>query len=1288
MQVSDGGAQHISELLFDISGIPAQFEKIEKLLLEEGVRLKELAKSNWKLDVQVNNMAKAGNEQAASIAKVNQAYKEQIPLIDQLDKKQDGLIKTAGKWFGAYQLWHFAKRGATETIQTMKEVETSMMEISRVLNLTGEATDRLRENIFGIAGQMGREFGSTADIMLRFSQAGYDAAEATEMTKVALLAMNTAELDAQNSTNSMIGILQQWGYEADQLATIIDKLNYTADNNAATTQDLVDGLLRSSSAARNAKFSFDETVGALVALKEASGRSGREIGTALNSLISYTQRGQSLDVFESMGVTVWLDEQKTQLNSVINIWGELADIVAKSGESAFNTLEKQTDMTELYSEEVAMATNSMKEYNAMLEAENQLNQEGLNDAEKKKLYEQFGVYRRNYMIALLGNFAKVQEVVNEMQNAEGHSMRENARYMDTLEAKYQQLITSLKELAVQAGESGLMDLAKGALELATGLSDAAQAGGGLIPIMVTLAGVIALIKREKINQSITSALTSLGNAQLQLKLFTMEAKAAGSITSVLSANMAALGPGGAIGLAVGALGLLTMALTAYYKKQEEAREKAVETLNTYKDQADSIKNLRSEIQDETLSRDELVSLMASHNKKYEEELSAIDDVNAAREKSIELLGDEAKKKAEEVMRETGAQYSRQRDYLESNYTPIGGIVSTDTPEKVLESLGQEIDRLNEKRDSGIELSSAEERRLGVLEDQYSKLGDRIDQALSITTAYESAQSTLNGTLDESSSKIESVGDAVEESGQKASLSAEQYQELQDAISDYRSAISDIEGAMQALAEGKGLDIDATMDLIAKYPELAGAIRWVGDEYYFSADAMEAMRQAKYADILATQASIIATYDETGAISTLATEMSSAVSAAEKMAIAQQIVQAAESGTIHTTAQLTSAIQGMKLAMAGMNAPTGMKAGFDYKGAVAPKISGGGGGGGGQDPRIKELQSLQKETEKSYKAQEDAVKKRYDAEIEQLKRLKEELKRTDERNDYEKDRNELLAEREDMEKRTSREAVERIKEIDKAVADLDESEQRRQRDNLIDDQIAAIEARRDAEIEAIQAAAEIAKESYQMQIDALQAVANASGGAAGVAVDAAQAASDAWGNAAINMVESMEWFGIQAQNIFETTWNTAQQLTQGILGSLFSGGLTGNGSFSGASGGGGGGVRGTSMTAGTSVGGNAIRRDIKSSHTGSLVLSEGLVNLAPGEIVVREDISQGLLKIIERDKKSEGSVAGQKGGSGVVFNAPLMVIEKQVIEDHADARRGASDAGALLSQTIQSSLTKQ
>ena len=52
----------------------------------------------------------------------------------------------------------------------------------------------------------------------------------------------------------------------------------------------------------------------------------------------------------------------------------------------------------------------------------------------------------------------MQEVVNNMHDVEGYSMRQNIMTMETLEKRYQQLQVAIEQLAVTLGDIYLMDL--------------------------------------------------------------------------------------------------------------------------------------------------------------------------------------------------------------------------------------------------------------------------------------------------------------------------------------------------------------------------------------------------------------------------------------------------------------------------------------------------------------------------------------------------------------------------------------------------------------------------------------------------------------------------------------------------------------------------------------------------------------------------------------------------------------------------------------------------------------
>ncbi len=181
-------------------------------------------------------------------------------------------------WFLSGTAFYGTLSAAKEAISTIRDVEFGMVEIGRVMEDATFRTEEYRDALMRLGVEYGQTFENVHDVALRWAQAGYNVADSLELTETAMLALNTAELDATNATEAMVGIMSQWQLQASELELVMDKINKTADSYTLTSQDLVDGLLRSSGAARVMNMSIDETIALLTVMREASGRTGREVG--------------------------------------------------------------------------------------------------------------------------------------------------------------------------------------------------------------------------------------------------------------------------------------------------------------------------------------------------------------------------------------------------------------------------------------------------------------------------------------------------------------------------------------------------------------------------------------------------------------------------------------------------------------------------------------------------------------------------------------------------------------------------------------------------------------------------------------------------------------------------------------------------------------------------------------------------------------------------------------------------------------------------------------------------
>lgn len=560
------------------------------------------------------------------------------------------------QWFLTGTMFYGVINGAKEALSTIKDVEMGMVEIARVMEDSNFVFNDYRDDLLKLGVDYGQTFDNVQDISLRWAQAGYNVKDSLQLTQDSLMALNTAELDATNATESMIGIMAQWQLQAEDLSLVMDKVNKTADNYTVTSQDLVDGLLRSSSAARNMNMTLDETIGLLTTMREASGRTGAEVGNALNSILSYVQRPGSIKTLESMGIQMFTDSTKSQFRNALEIFKDISTRWGSLSGEIQDGFVKSADDAGLFSEELATALGIQEEWN---------------DVQQRDVSQaSAGVYRRNYFIGMIERMSNVQGILNGMMDAEGYSMAENARTMDTLEKKNQSLKTSMEALAVAMGDAGLGGT----------LSSLAEGGTSALNF------ISEMPKGTKdAVMGFTNVFLAVKTAQIGMKVFGLEVPKIGSGVDGLTTSV--MGLAGSFkkafvaNLPLLAIAAVTGAIIALYNAVKKAKEEQEKYIQTTKDNIQNLgeqkqglvelskeyetlkakeKNLTATADEKTRLRDiqrELVDLydvsitgIDAEGQAYSDSVSAIQDRIKALEnlKEAELANLEVAVKAKDI----------------------------------------------------------------------------------------------------------------------------------------------------------------------------------------------------------------------------------------------------------------------------------------------------------------------------------------------------------------------------------------------------------------------------------------------------------------------------------------------------------------------------------------------------------------------------------------------------------------------------------------------------------------
>ena len=431
-------------------------------------------------------------------------------------------------------------RGAFDSLnETLVETEKVVVSIQRVLDETVEG-GKIADSLYDIAERLGQTFDNVQEIAQNFAKAGLSWQETLEATEAAVLALNVAELTAEESSEGLIAVMQQFNYEASELVNVIDVLNKAADKSAVDTQELLVALQKTGSYASAANLSLEQTVGLISALSEATAASGQNIGNALKSLFSYTTRDSSLDTFASLSddMNKVVEQYRLGAASILDVWEQLSIEMQSLDAQQADALSQWTESSGLDSE---------------LEGELSEIYDSLTG-----VYDSAGVYRKNYFIALMNNFEEVKEVMGEISDAAGYTAEEQAKYMDTYEAKLNSLQAKWQHLAND--EQGWLQFKKDLLDLGSTILTVMEWTGGLRTTVLALGTAIGIVFGKDIISKITSGLNALKAG------FASTATAAQKLNSAL----------GIIGLIATALSIVTGIIDEAISKSKEAQEAAAQ----------------------------------------------------------------------------------------------------------------------------------------------------------------------------------------------------------------------------------------------------------------------------------------------------------------------------------------------------------------------------------------------------------------------------------------------------------------------------------------------------------------------------------------------------------------------------------------------------------------------------------------------------------------------------------------------------------------------------------------
>ena len=296
-----------------------------------------------------------------------------------------------------------------------------------------------------------------------FRKSGFNDQDAATLAKVAAQYQNVADtaVSAEDAASSIVSQIRAFGEDADFATHVIDAYNEVANNFSVGTNDLSQAMEIASAGMATYGNEFEQIIGLVTAGTEIMTGRSSQVARGLNTIASRIVKNQ--DALKAYGVQV--EDTNGNLKSTYDVLAEL----------------KPT-------------------WDSMSEAE----RVALGDAIA-------GTNQYKVLAAVMQNFEHATDATTTALNSSGSAIKENAAYMESLEAKTTAVKATFQDLANNVIDDELvgavLDLTNGALSMLNNELGATVIQVGLVS--GTMFGALTILKQFLEKLQLTSAAAAL-----------------------------------------------------------------------------------------------------------------------------------------------------------------------------------------------------------------------------------------------------------------------------------------------------------------------------------------------------------------------------------------------------------------------------------------------------------------------------------------------------------------------------------------------------------------------------------------------------------------------------------------------------------------------------------------------------------------------------------------------------------------------------------------------------------
>lgn len=476
----DSTSQHLKELGFDFRDINqanvdmTKFKSVYERAMKLEDSIANKSKYSWLIDslngIKSSAAGCEGNvtDLSARLSNLEVEASRCGATTETLGQKLSRLFKEHFQTAIAMAGVAMVKQGLREVYNNVLELDTAVTELKKVSKMTGdemnEYLDRTATNARELGANISDLVSSTAD----WKRLGYTDKDSEELARVSALMANVGDQidNATTASSYLISAMQGFGLVADDAERLLDCMNQIANTEPVSMNDLGIIMQKSSAAMSAAGNTYQETL-SLAAAVNGVLQDADTSGTYLKTLSMYL-RASKTDA-ENAGIAT-----DGMANSVSELRSELKQLagvdIMKDDNTFKSTYQIMKELSEVWKD--------------------------LSDTTQANITELISGKRGGQSTsALLNNFSVAEDAMKQALNSSGSAMRENQTYMDSLQAKLNQLDSAFQKFSTDLMKS---DIPKFFVSLTTvfvdGADSAVKFAGALPTLTAAISGVLSVMQ--------------------------------------------------------------------------------------------------------------------------------------------------------------------------------------------------------------------------------------------------------------------------------------------------------------------------------------------------------------------------------------------------------------------------------------------------------------------------------------------------------------------------------------------------------------------------------------------------------------------------------------------------------------------------------------------------------------------------------------------------------------------------------------------------------------------------